>query len=368
MKYCGVVCVLLLLFSCTNEQQNKKDNIGAIEVKYAKHFELKQRDGYVELCILQPETGKMEYCYALGKSSDNPVIPAGMDFIEIPVKNMAVLSTTHIGMLNALDALDCIKGSTDKNFVSNKTVLKGIESGKIANFTDESAIAPERLLEKQISLVVFSGFGKGFPNEEKLKRLSVFVIADYDWREEHPLGKAEWIKVFGYLTGKKKEAMTYFNKVEKSYNDTKRSLAKAHNNPSVLVGSLIGDSWYAPAGESYMATILKDAGANYIYKKEKGTGSCERTFEQVFKDQQSVSIWINPGATSLPNLKQQQPRYGLFTAFQSGKVYCYTHRSSYFWEMGAVNPHWILSDFATILGNQSGKQLHFYKQLKNTND
>lgn len=366
MNYCGVLCVLLLLFSaCTANQQDKKENLGSIEVKYAKHFELKQHDGYVELCILQPETGKMEYCYALGKSADKPVIPAGMEFIEIPVKNMAVLSTTHIGMLDAIDALTTIKGSTDKNFVANPTVLKGIESGKIANFTDESAIVPESLLEKQISLVVYSGFGKGFPNEEKLKRLHVFVLADYDWREEHPLGKAEWIKVFGYLTGKEKQAITYFNEVEKSYNETKKSLAKKSTNKSVLVGSLIGDSWYAPAGESYMATILKDAGANYIYKKEKGTGSCERTFEQVFKDQQGVPIWINPGATSLTNLKQQQARYGLFTAFQSGEIYCYTHKSNYFWEMGAVNPHWILSDFASILGNQSGKPLHFYQQLKN---
>jgi iron complex transport system substrate-binding protein len=288
--------------------------------------------------------------------------PAGIDKIEVPVKNMAVLSTTHIGMLDALKALDCVKGTTDVNFVANELVRQGVRSGRIVSFNDETSLTPERLLEKELSLVVYSGFGKAFPNEEKLKKLGILALADYDWREEHPLGKAEWIKVFGYLTGKEKAAIAYFDEVEKSYTSM-RVLVK--NPKSVLVGSLIGDVWYAPAGQSYMARILKDAGADYIYRKEKGTGSCERTLEQVFKDQEKADIWINAGATSLSALKDQQAKYALFTPFRTGNVYCYTHNSNYFWEMSAVNPHWILSDFSVITGTKAAVPLHFYKRLEN---
>jgi len=262
--------------------------------------------------------------------------------------------------LDALDALGCIKGSTDVRFVANKTVRKGVGSGKIVSFNDEVTVTPERLLQKEISLVVYSGFGKSFPNEDKLKKLDILTLADYDWREEHPLGKAEWVKVFGYLTGKEKAAEAYFKNVEKSYNSMKY---KVKNPPVVLVGSLIGDVWYAPAGQSYMARILKDAGADYLYTNEKGTGSCEKTLEQVFKDQQKATIWINPGAVSLSGLKEQQSKYALFNAFKSGEVYCYTHDSNYFWEMSAVNPHWILSDFSSITGTGPKTKLHFYQKL-----
>ncbi len=38
-------------------------------------------------------------------------------------------------------------------------------------------------------------------------------MANYDWREEHPLGKAEWIKVFGYLIDQPEKAEAYFQQV-----------------------------------------------------------------------------------------------------------------------------------------------------------
>lgn len=360
-------CILfVILAACSGGTKATAETKGSVEVRYARHFRLAQKDGYVELKVLQPETGEVERTFALVKAENKAKVPAGADPIEVPLKNAAVLSTTHIGMLDAIGALDCIKGSTDANFVANRQVLKGIRSGTIAAFGDEVSITPERLLEKEITLVVISGFGKEFPNQEKLQRLGIEVMANYEWREEHPLGKAEWVKVFGYLTGKEKEAEAHFAMVEKAYGDLKAEVRKATSKrPKVLVGSLIGDVWYAPAGESYMARVLDDGGADYIYRNEKGTGSCEHTLEQVFKHQQDVNIWINSGAATLSGLKDQQPKYALFTAFKAGNVYCYTHNSNYFWEMSAANPHWLLSDFAVICGIKSGGKLHFYRQLTN---
>src|SRR3989338_6610876 len=189
----------VFLVKCTRLSEKKAQIGKAVDVSYAKHFKIVQHEHYAVLSIMQPETGKVEREYALVKKADKSFAPAGMDQIEVPVKRMAVLSTTHIGMLDAIDALDCVKGATDKNFIANKKVLQGIEKGEIVGFSDETSIVPEQLLENEISLVVYSGFGKGFPNEEKLKQLDVLVMANYDWREEHPLGKAEWIKVFGFL-------------------------------------------------------------------------------------------------------------------------------------------------------------------------
>lgn len=363
MRYFALLWLILGVTACSTPP-GSTGQTHSIGVRYAKHFRIEPHEGYAVLQILQPETGDVEHTYALVKDADRAKVPVAMERIAVPVKNMAVLSTTMIGMLDALHALDCIKGTTDVNFVSNPTVKKGVQSGAMANFTSEISITPERLLSKDISLVVYSGFGKEFSNEAKLKKLGIYAMPDYDWREEHPLGKAEWIKVFGYLTGKERQAEAYFNEVEKTYNSTKKELTHTRTHPSVLVGSLIGDVWYAPAGQSYMAHILRDAGADYLYKNEPGTGSTERTLEQVFKDQESVKIWINPGAVSLTGLQQQQPKYALFTAFQSGEVFCYTHNSNYFWEMSAVNPHWLLSDFAAIIRTKSTKKLHFYRKLE----
>lgn len=364
MKMMMLVVTAMLVVTGCMETSSKFEAGNHIKVRYAKHFSLQKREHYVILKILQPDTGKDEAVYALVKPEEKKFVPKGMKVLEIPVRNMTVLSSTHIGMLDAIQQLSCIKGCCSADFIANKTVLGNIRSGKIMDFNDEASVSPEALLKSRSSLVMYSGFGKAFPQQDKLEKLGILAMANYDWREEHPLGKAEWIRLFGYLTDHVDKADAYFAKVEKEYNALRKQLKKSRIKQKVLVGSLIGDVWYAPAGSSYMGHILADAGADYVYASSKGTGSYERTFESVFKDQQDVSIWINAGALSLNDLKRQQPKYALFTSYKHGKVYCYTHNSNFFWEMSAVNPQWLLRDFAMICGTEKGKSLHFYQQLK----
>ena len=51
-----------------------------------------------------------------------------------------------------------------------------------------------------------------------------------------------------------------------------------------MCGGMAGDVWYAPAGKSFMAGIMKDAGMNYIYRNTDGTASISLSLEQVFND------------------------------------------------------------------------------------
>lgn len=350
----------ILLSGCSGNQVEG----AAAASTYARHFRIVKHAEFTEIQLLKPETGAVEKAYALVKRGKNISVPLTMTAIEVPVKSMAVLSTTHIGMLSALGATGCIKGTTDPAYISNKNIVDQVKVGKLAAFTNEASITPERLLSRDITLIVFSGFGRELANAGKLEKLGIIAMANYDWREEHPLGKAEWIKVFGYLTDQPEKAQAYFDKVERSYNEMKQAIGPAAERPKVLVGSLIGEIWYAPAAQSYMAHILKDAGADYIYSNEKGTGSCEKTLEQVYKDQRTSDFWINPGAISITGLLRQQGKYRLFKPLKEQRVYGYEHNSDYFWEMSAVNPHWILSDFASILGTSGRRELHFYKQLK----
>ena len=51
--------------------------------------------------------------------------------------------------------------------------------------------------------------------------------------------------------------------------------------PTVISGNLLNDIWYAPAGESFMAEMIKDAGADYTHRNEKGTGSLALSIEEI---------------------------------------------------------------------------------------
>jgi len=95
MKHIFLFTLLIFLAACSSTPKTAK--VGSVEVKYARHFRVEQKADYVVLQILQPETGEVERTYALYKKENEHKVPADLDKIEVPVKNMAVLSTTHIG-------------------------------------------------------------------------------------------------------------------------------------------------------------------------------------------------------------------------------------------------------------------------------
>jgi iron complex transport system substrate-binding protein len=211
--------------------------------------------------------------------------------------------------------------------------------------------------------VVYSAFSGKLAIDNKLKKLGIITIPNFDWRETHPLGKAQWLLLFGYLTGKQDLAKKEFAAIVKRYNEVKSQSKKS--NVQTLVGNLAGDFWYAPAGGSYNATLLKDAGVNYIFKNSKGTGSLSLTLESVFSKLDSVSLWLNPGFMSKELLLANNPKAAYFPVYSKGEIYCYAYDMNRFWELSAIQPDLVLSDLQQIIDKfNSNKKLHFYKRVE----
>ncbi len=363
MKKILLICSLFIfLFSCTTKKTEDKFAVKGFQ--YARLVSIEQKLGYKELIVKNPKTLKVESKYILFPRNSKMKRPENAKIIEVPVQNIAALSTSFVGMLNAIGSIDVIKATTEKQYISNKQLLKGINAGKVLTAGYETGLTPESVLKAKIPLIIFSGFGQPFPNEDKFAQLGVVCFANYDWEEKHPLGKAEWIKVFGALVCKDKEADTYFNQVAASYLKIKEEAKGIKNKKKVICGGLVGDIWYAPAGGSFMAGIMKDGGLNYLYKNTVGTASVTPTFEQVFSDDQVCDVWINAEAPTLNKLFELNSKFKYFHTVKEGKVYGYMHDPNYYWEYSQVNPNWLLEDFMHIAKGDEDVKLHFYKQLK----
>lgn len=354
---------ILLVFSCNSYEKQSKESIKT-SIKYAENFDLVERKNYVELRILNPETNGVEQKYALVKRGTKASIPNDLEKIEIPIQKMGAFSTSFIGMIAELDACKSVGATTGENYIFNKTIKQQVKKKQTRCFSSEADIPAEFLLSKNINLLIYSGFGQGFPNEEKLKKIGVSCVPNYDWREQHPLAKAEWIKFFGALLDKQEMANSYFSEVEKNYLSLQKKLKKSKvSKPKVLVGLMFGDTWNAPAGQSFLARILADAQIDYLYKKEKGTGSLSLSLEKVAVDQADCSIWLDANATSKSQLINSNSKFEVFKAFKKNSIYGYAHAMNYFWEMNSLHPDWLLEDYAQIAGHLPHKKLHFYKRI-----
>ncbi len=364
-SFCVSLC-LIVFFSCNQQIETKHINALKFEkVVHAQNFKLIQHHNFIELQIIDPEKGHIERSFALVRKGVALSTDFNMERIEVPVKGLVCLSATHVGMLNKLKAISNIRGISSKKYVSNQQLLQNISLGKVLEFQTIDQLNPELVLTSDARIVLFDGFGIAPSNGEKLKKLGIVCIPNYDWRETDPLGKAEWIKLLGVLVGKECMANNYFTKISKDYSNLKKQALQLKSHQTILSGSLIGDLWYMPAGESFYAHILKDAQLFYQEKDSKGTGSVSFSLEHCLKVHKQANLWVNPGVSSYSELLRLNPKYRLLDAFKHKQMYCYSHNANYFWENSAVEPHHLLSDFIAMnRGEGSTKKLYFYRKLK----
>jgi len=333
-----------------------------IKVEFAQNFHVRSVKGGYELELLDPNSREVESTYELTYDYSKK----GDKVIHLPVENIAALSQTTVGMLSKLDALGTITGISKIDYVYSPELKTRFAAKEISEFGDETNVPIEKIVKSKTKLIIYSGFGSKFDGEGKLKKLGIQSIPNYEWRETHPLGRAEWIKFLGILIDKPAEANAVFKKIKKNYEDLRWKIRDLDNLPKVISGNFYSDQWTAPAGNSYMAILFQDAGAKYVYRSSNGTGSVFLPIEQVVFDNRKTDYWINPGVSSKGVLSEMNPKAKFIGAYDHG-IYCYSHEMNKFWEMSAIEPDFLLADFIHIFHPdfEPESQLHFYKELSN---
>ena len=97
------------------------------------------------------------------------------------------------------------------------------------------------------------------------------------------------------------------------------------------------DSWVMPSTQSYMAQLVADAGADYIYKENDSNSSTPIGLETAYGLIQKADYWINVGsAKTLDELKAVNPKFADAKAVHEKTVYnnnlrpvSYTHLDVY---------------------------------------
>ncbi len=353
LKFLSILS-LFVLFSC---QQNKEKTcceetvIDSIQVSidYASNFDLLKTESGYSLSIISPENGEIEKTIEIVPSKKHKIIS---------------LTSTLNGMISILHEQKQLVGISNIDFVYDPTITDLYSKNEIIPFGDETALSLEKIISTKADIIFYSGFGDNFPHQEKLEKLGVTIIPIYDWRENHPLGKAEWIKLIGVITDTEADAFTYFEEITLEYEALIEKVNQTKTAPTVLAGSMIGDIWYAPGGESYFAQILSDAKANYRYADSKGTASLQFSIEQILKDNEKTNFWVNPGLSTKTKIISAHPKVKFLPAFNTN-TFCYSSRQSKFWEQSAAMPHLLLKDFIHIFHPELEleDELYFYQKV-----
>jgi len=292
--------------------------------------------------------------------------------ITTPISSIIVTSTTHIPALELLNEEDKLVGFPGTDYISSEKTRALIDSGVVRELGKNESINTEVLLELQPELVI--GFGVDGVNKtfNTIQKANIPVVYNGDWTEASPLAKAEWLKFFGVLFNKEKQADSIFNTIETNYLEAKKIASKATNKPTILAGAMHKDVWYLPNGKSSEAQFMRDANTNYLWNDTSGSGSLALNFESVLEKAQDADLWISPSHyTSLEQLQKANPHYEKFKAFKTKNIHSFSLTTGktggvLYYELGLSRPDLILKDIIKICHPELLKtyQTTFFKELE----
>ena len=292
--------------------------------------------------------------------------------VKSPISRAICLSSSHVAMFDAVGAIDKVKGVSGINFITNEYIRN--PQSQVADVGYDANLDFERIVALRPDVVLMYGVaGENSLITSKLRELAIPYIYIGDYVEQSPLGKAEWIYVVAELNNLHDRTDSLFGAVKSRYqNLATRVAAEVTSRPKVMLNTPYRDIWFLPSAENFMVRFIADAGGDAFTVTSDGNASQPIDSEKAYLLAMQADAWLNVGgATSLSELKSQNPRFANMPVVRNCKVWNNNHRrtaagGSDFWESGIVRPDIILQDLVTILHPEISvsEELVYYEQLK----
>ena len=370
------VALLCLLFLASCITRNKTSietfNQDVYIPEYASGFKIlgAENSASTLIQITNPWQGAKDVTMSYFVSRNGEQAPAGFNGPVIPAgaKQIVCMSSSYIAMLDELGEINRIAGVSGIDYIANPYILAHKDSIK--------DIGPEMNYELLIGLkpdvVLLYGIGDAQTAvTDKLKELSIPYLYMGEYLEESPLGKAEWMVVLSELTDNRKKGIEIFREIPERYYALKALTDSAKQRPTVMFNTPWNDSWVMPSTQSYMARLIADAGADYIYKENNSNSSTPIGLETAYGLIQKADYWINVGSVNtLDELKSVNPKFADAKAVHEKRVYNNNLRSTPaggndYWESAVVRPDVVLRDLIHILHPELvSDSLYYYRHLQ----
>ncbi len=370
---------IVLSLSCTGRKVNNSVNSiteNGGQIQKAERLTIQLTDSLTRVTIINPWQGatNINQVYLLIKRGTP--LPAGLDSSEVifvPLKKIVCMSATHLAMISALGEEESISGFSGTGLIYSDKLLRNVETGLIEDVGYEASLNSELILKMSPDLIMMYGIGsESVSYVNKVKELGIKVMFDADYLETDPLGKAEWLKLFGALYCRETLADSIFKDEAEKYAKLKSFiLDNISFKPKVLLGLPFKDAWYISPGNSYISNLITDAGGDYLWKDTESSLSMPYGIENVYLKALTADYWLNIGtAKTKEEISIIDTRLSELPCFKAGNLYNNNKRITIkggndYWESGSVYPHQMLKDIASILHPELFKDtvLYYYRKI-----
>lgn len=343
-------------------QAEKTDSLN---LKYAEEFSV---DKYGDYSLITIDGGNK--FLIVPENCDTPSnVPSDIYILKQPLDKTYLVSTSVMDLISRIGAVSDIRlsGTKEKNWYVEDAV-KAMENGDMLYAGKYSAPDYELILNEGCNLAIENTMIYHNPEvKEKLENLGIPVLVEKSSYEKNPLGRLEWIKLYGVLYGKETEAERYFD----SQSEKIESVMQNENTGKTVAFFSVTQNGSVTVRKpnDYISQMIHMAGGNYIIQssdaEENALYTMNMQMEDFYAAAKNADILIYNSTiegeiTSVSDLTAKDNLFNDFKAVKDGNVYC---TSNNFFQKSTGIAEFI-EDLNTIFTDGNTDNLTFLKRLR----
>ena len=246
--------------------------------------------------------------------------------LQKPLDSIYMVASSSMALFDAIDSLDSIRLSglqASGWYIEN--AVKAMEDGKILFAGKYSEPDYELLLEENCDLAIESTMILHSPKvQEMIEMMDIPVFIDRSSYESHPLGRTEWIKLYGTMMDKDQEAKAFFDEQAKVIEDLK----DFPNTEKTVAFFYINTEGAAVIRKpsDYVPKMIEIAGGRYIFdsleeEDDSKRSSVPMTIEEFYATAVDADYLVYNGTIDAPleSLEDLFAKSELFRDFKAVK-------------------------------------------------
>ena len=336
----------VMLSGCNHESKT----IMSSSQEYAEYFDIVTQDSTTAIIVTYPSSQQVDTLW-----------------VNSPKDMLICMSSSHVAALSAIGADKHIIAVSGLKYISDPDLKKN----DVKDIGYDAALDYEAILELQPDLLVTYAVSGAEPAYvSKLRSLGVRTLVLHDHLEQHPLARAEYVRLFGALTGRREVADSVYHDVRDRYLELSANVERT-TKVKVLINIPYGDAWYIPGQDGYMSQLVRDAGGEILGAAHGESASSVVSMEQAYEYSLEADLWLNPGPCrtreELAAAHHMFPRFGPLAKGLPiyNNIRCVNEGGGNdFWESGAVRPDLILEDLISVMNHAKGgdpeESLHYH--------
>ena len=287
-----------------------------------------------------------------------------------PIQNIYLAATSVMGLFDELDSLETIRFSGAKAeewYIENAALA--MERGDMLYAGKYRDPDYEMILAENCSLAIESTMIEHVPEvQEKLEELGIVVFEERSSYESQPLGRSEWIKVYGEMVDKEEVAQTLFDK-QKASLDSVASEEPAGKTVAFFYINSSGQVVTRKSGD-YVTKMIELAGGDYVFQSlgdsDSATSTVTMEMEQFYTEAKDADIilynsTIGGEIYTIEELVSKNKLLADFKAVQAGDVWC-TQQNLY---QESMKLGTVIADIHTVLTQpDNAESLQFMYRLE----